>query len=109
MAEKTLEVLNVKVWDSQNGRSFSRGNQEDFVVFSEMNNISFKWKPHCFHGQVYSCYQVIQLCKESGVFISGVLHDSNSFITIVVEGDGRGNGVHGSLFQDRSHLLRFQS
>ena len=38
--------------------------------------------------------------------ISGVLHDSNSFITIVVEGDGRGNGVHGSLFQDRSHLLR---
>jgi len=82
-----------------------RGNQEDFVVFSKMNNLSFKWKPCCFHGQVYSCYQVIQLRKEFGVFIGGVLHDSNSFIAIVVEGDGRGYRVHGSLFQDRSHIF----
>ena len=32
--------MNVKVWDSQNGMSFLRGNQEDFVVFSVMNSLS---------------------------------------------------------------------
>ena len=78
-------------------------------MFGEMNNLSFKFsfkqKPRCFHGQVYSCYQVVQLCKEFGVFIGRVLHDSDSFITVVVKGDGRGNGVHGSLFQDRFHLF----
>ena len=54
----------------------------------------------------WSSLFLLQLCKEFDVFIGGVLHDSNSFVTIVIEGDGRGNGVQGSLFQNRFHLLK---
>jgi len=83
----------------------SRGGIKKISLCSAKRTIFFLNGSLVVSMVVYSCYQVIQLCKEFGVFIGGVLHDSDSFITIVVESDGRGNGVHGSLFQDRSHLF----
>ena len=74
-------------------------------MFSKTNSLSFKWKPCCFHGQIYSCYQVIWKFQELVIFISGVLHDLDLFSYNIFTCDRVGR----SLFENGLHVFEMFS